>query len=130
MEEHEARQLADRVRETAYALHVYLRHGHLEKVYENGLRHRPQKQGLSVTSQVPLSVRDEDGAVLGEYFADLVIDGQFVIEVKACKTLAEEHTAQVLGYLRATGLEHAILVNFGAPKLQIRKFAKMDSYEA
>lgn len=127
MNEVEAKRLANVVRETSYALHVFLKHGHMEKVYENGLRHRLMKQGLSVAQQVPLKVCDDDGAVLGDYVADLVIGGSMIVEIKACKTLAEEHTAQVLGYLRATGLEHAILVNFGAPKLQIRKFARMEA---
>ena len=62
-------KLCDVVRETAYAIHVYLGHGHLEKVYENALAHRLKKLGLEVQQQYPLSVYDEDGIVIGEYFA-------------------------------------------------------------
>ncbi len=62
-------ELCDRIRETSLALHAYLRHGHLEKVYENGLAHRLRKAGLKVVQQHPLEVRDEDGTVLGEYYA-------------------------------------------------------------
>lgn len=57
--------LCDRIRQIAFDLHVYLRHGHLEKVYENGLAHRLQKAGLRVEQQYPLQVLDEDGAALG-----------------------------------------------------------------
>jgi GxxExxY protein len=63
-------ELCDRIREASLALHSYLRHGHLEKVYENGLAHRLRKAGLKVVQQHSLEVRDEDGSVLGEYYAD------------------------------------------------------------
>lgn len=89
------------MRETAYELHTFLRHGHLEKVYENGLAHRLRKRGLQVKQQSPLIVYDDDGTVLGEYFADLLIDFPLIIESKAAKTIADEHVAQLLGYLRA-----------------------------
>jgi GxxExxY protein len=56
------------VRETAFGLHAFLRHGHLEKVYENGLAHRLRKQGFAVAQQHPMQVADEDGTVLGDYF--------------------------------------------------------------
>lgn len=119
-------ELCDVIRETSFALHQYLRHGHLEKVYENGLAHRLRKVQLTVEQQYPLKVYDEDGAVLGEYFADLFVEDCLIVELKACKALAPEHTAQLLGYLRACHIEHGLLVNFGAPKLQIRKYALSD----
>jgi len=116
-------QLCDRIREISFALHRYLRHGHLEKVYENGLAHRLRKVQLTVEQQYPLKVYDEDGTVLGEYFADLFVESKLIVELKACKALAPEHTAQLLGYLRACHIEHGLLINFGAPKLQIKKYA-------
>jgi GxxExxY protein len=116
-------ELCDRIRETSLALHSYLRHGHLEKVYENGLAHRLRKMGLKVAQQHPLSVYDEDGTVLGEYFADLFIEDSLIAELKACSAIATEHTAQILGYLRACQIEHGLLINFGAPKLEIKKYA-------
>ena len=82
-----------------------------------------RKAQLKVEQQYPLKVYDEDGTVLGEYFADLFVGSKLIIELKACKALAPEHTAQLLGYLRACHIEHGLLVNFGAPKLQIRKYA-------
>ena len=115
------RSLCDKVRQTAFELHTYLRNGHLEKVYENGLAHRLVKIELSVERQKPLSVRDEDGTLLGDYFADLLVENCLIVELKAVKTLAPEHTAQALGYLRASSHRDAMLVNFGAPKLQVKK---------
>ena len=119
-------QLCDQIRETAFALHKYLRHGHLEKVYENGLAHRLRKQGLAVKQQYPLAVHDEDGTVLGEYLADLFVEFPLLVELKAVKALADEHIAQLLGYLRACRVEHGLLINFGARKLEIRKFVLSD----
>ncbi len=120
--DNEIMTVCDRVRETSLALHSYLRHGHLEKVYENGLAHRLRKLGLKVEQQFPLRVADEDGTVLGDYIADLFVEDSLVVELKAAKTLASEHVAQLLGYLRACNLEHGLLINFGAPKLEIKKF--------
>ena len=64
----------------------------------------------------------EDGAVHGEYYADLFVADKLVVELKARQTLFNEHTAQVLSYLRASHMEHGLLINFGAPRLEIRKF--------
>ena len=118
--------LCDLVRQTGYALHVYLGHGHLEKVYENGLAHRLRKAGLQVEQQAPIKVYDEDSTLIGDYFADLLVEGILIIELKAAKSLAPEHEAQVLGYLKSTHLQHALLINFGAYHFQIRKFIRSD----
>ena len=115
-------RLCDRVRETAFALHRYLRHGHLEKVYENGLAHRLRTTGLDVKQQYPLQVLDEDGTVLGDYLADLLVGGELIVELKACKALNDEHVAQLLGYLRGCRIEHGLLINFGSGKLEVRKY--------
>ena len=120
--EQRLKEITDQIRETAFELHKYLKHGHLEKVYENGLAHRLEKKGFKVQKQVPLQVRDEDGTILGDYFADLVINDFFIIELKACKTLLNEHIAQILGYMRAVNKEHGMLINFGSSKLQVKKY--------
>jgi GxxExxY protein len=114
--------LCDTVRETAFAIHKYHKHGHLEKVYENALAHRLRKLGLDVKQQHPLTVYDEDGTVIGDYFADLYVDNRLILELKAAKGLADEHIAQMLGYLRASRIEHGLLMNFGAAKFEIRKY--------
>jgi GxxExxY protein len=122
MNETTALQLADTIRQTAFEAHTFLRHGHNEKVYENSLRNRLRRKGFNLDQQVPISVYDDDGSLLGDFTADLVVNSEFIIELKATRALTDEHTAQVLGYLRASRLEHAMLINFGAPKIQFRKF--------
>lgn len=114
--------LCDRVRQTAYDIHLYHGHGHLEKVYENALAHRLRKGGLDVKQQHPLKVQDEDGTLIGDYLADLMVENVLIVELKTAKALAPEHDAQVLGYLKSARLEHGLLINFGAPRFEIRKF--------
>jgi len=123
MTEREINALCDQVRQTAYDIHLYLGHGHLEKVYENALSHRLLKQGIEVKQQHPLRVFDEDGTILGEYFADLYVKGALVVELKTAKALALEHESQILAYLKSAKVGHGLLINFGSPKFQIRKFA-------
>ncbi len=118
----ELQMLLNTVRQTAYDMHVYLAHGHLEKVYENGLAHRLRKKGLDVKQQHPIKVYDEDGTVIGEYFADLLVNDMLIVEIKAKRAIAPEHEAQILGYLKATRLQHGVLINFGSYKFEMRKF--------
>lgn len=94
--------LCDIVRETSFAIHRYHRHGHLEKVYENALAHRLRKQGIQVEQQHPLPVYDKDGTLLGDFFADLLVEQTLIVKLKAVKALADEHVAQILGYLRSS----------------------------
>jgi GxxExxY protein len=115
--------LSDQVRQTAYDIHVYHGQGHLEKVYENALAHRLQKAGLDVKQQHPIKVYDEDGTLLGDCLADLLVEGELIVELKTAKALAAEHEAQILGYLKSARLEHGLLINFGSYKFEIRKFA-------
>ena len=123
MIDEEINLLCDRIRQIAYDIHVYLGWGHLEKVYEAALLHRLRKAEVAVEQQFPLSVYDEDGTLLGDYYADLLVERMVIVEIKAARALAPEHEAQILGYLRSARLEHGLLMNFGAPKFQIRKFA-------
>jgi len=115
-------QLCDVVRETSFAVHRYHRNGHLEKIYENALVNRLRKQGVKVEQQFPLTVYDEDGTILGEYFADLFIEGCLIVELKAVKATADEHIAQILGYLKSSRIETGLLINFGAAKLYVKKY--------
>lgn len=107
----------------AFDIHVYLGHGHLEKVYENALANRLRKAGLRTEQQCALKVYDEDGTLIGDYYADLLVEDMVLIELKAAKTIAPEHEAQILGYLKASRKEHGLLINFGSYQFQIRKFA-------
>ncbi len=115
-------ELCDVVRQTAFAIHVYHGHGHLEKIYENALANRLRKAGLNVVPQAPLQVFDEDGTLLGEYFSDLLVEDTLLVELKACRALADEHVAQLLGYLKASRRAHGLLVNFGSYKFEIKKY--------
>jgi len=123
-------ELADLVRQTSYDIHTYHGHGHVEKVYENALAHRLHKLGLEVRRQFPINVYDEDGTIIGEFQADLLVEGILVIELKAVKALAPEHEAQILGYLKSSRIEHGLLINFGSYKFQIRKFAWSEHIQA
>ena len=116
------REICGIVRETGFGLHKYLKSGHVEKVYENGLLHRLTKAGLKVYQQYPVPVFDEDGTSLGDYSADLLIEDCIIAEIKAARTIADEHVAQLIGYLRATRRKHGLLINFGAPKFWIKKY--------
>lgn len=122
MTEPEIQQLCAVIRDTSLAAHRFLRHGHNEKIYENSLLNRLRRRGLNVRQQHPVSVYDEDGTLLGEFFADLLVENELIVELKAVRQLVDEHTAQVLGYLRASRLEHAMLINFGSPIIQFKKF--------
>ncbi len=118
----DVKALCDTVREIAYAIHLYHGHGHLEKVYENALAHRLEKAGIKVQQQYPLKVYDEDGTILGEYFADLFVEERLIVELKACRTIADERIAQILGYLKSSRIEDGLLINFGSFKFGIKKY--------
>ncbi len=118
----EINRLCDTIRETGFEIHKFLRSGHLEKIYENALCHRLRKKGIGVKQQYPLNVLDEDGTLLGSFSADLFVADRLIVELKACRVLIDEHIAQLLGYLRASRIEHGLLINFGGPKLQIKKY--------
>lgn len=115
-------ELCDIVRKTAYAIHIYHGHGHLEKVYENALAHRLRLLGLEVRQQHPIQVRDEDGTLIGDYLADLCVESRLIVELKAARAVAPEHVAQLLGYLRSTRIEHGMLINFGSFRFEIKKY--------
>jgi GxxExxY protein len=94
--------------------------GFLEKVYENALAIELRKSGLSVNQQYPIQVHYQ-GEIVGEYFADLYVEKTVIVELKALKALDDIHLAQVLNYLRGTRNTIALLINFGAPKVQIKR---------
>lgn len=128
MQKQDIKQLCDVIREISFDIHCYHRSGHLEKIYENALVHRLKKNSIKVEQQYPLSVYDEDDTLLGDFYADLFVDDRLVVEVKACKAISNEHVAQLLGYLRASRIEDGLLINFGAPKLQIKKYVLNNNF--
>lgn len=116
----ELKRLAAEVGQVAYGVHEYFGNGLLEKVYETALAHRLEKNRFRVERQKPLSVFDKDGYCVGEYFADMVIDGKLIVELKATRALAPEHLAQALNYLKITGLPVGLIINFGSYKFERR----------
>ena len=114
--------LCDTIRETSFEIHKYLRSGFNEKIYENALANRLRKKGVIVERQRRMKVFDEDGTLLGLLTADLFVENRIICEIKSCTALIEAHTAQLLGYLRAARIEHGLLINFGAPRLEVKKY--------
>jgi len=94
--------------------------GFLEKVYENALAHELRKAGLTVAQQQGVSVVYDD-VIVGEYAADLLVEAAVVVELKAVRALDDVHQAQCMNYLRATGMHLCLLLNFGKPRLEIRR---------
>lgn len=114
-------KLSERVIGCAFRVHNTLGCGFLEKVYENALVHELKKNMLSVEQQKSVKVM-YDGIVAGEYVADILIESVIILELKASKEIDNIHEAQLLNYLKATGLNLGLILNFGQPKLQIRRF--------
>ena len=119
-DERRLNQITEKIIGCAYEVANTLGAGFLEKVYENALRVELQREGLDVRQQHPVSVTYR-GEPVGEYFADLLVESSVVVELKAVKMLDEIHMAQCLNYLKATGLKICLLLNFGKPKLEIKR---------
>jgi GxxExxY protein len=110
----------------AFKVHNTLGAGFLERVYENALRIELAKLSLEVKQQEPIKVYYE-GQVVGDYYADLWVENQVIVEVKAAQTLSKEHEVQLVNYLTATGVDTGLLLNFG-PSVQVkRKFREYRS---
>jgi GxxExxY protein len=102
-----------------YNVYHILGYGFLEKVYENAMMIEMKKLGLVAAQQSRIGVY-YDGEIVGEYFADLLIESKVIVELKAAQQLAAEHEAQLLNYLKATNVEVGLILNFG-PKPQIAR---------
>ncbi|MBJ6725444.1 GxxExxY protein [Geomesophilobacter sediminis] len=113
-------KLTDRIICCAFTVSNTLGAGFLEKVYENALAHELSKRELTVQQQVPVPVF-YDGVIVGEYYADILINGQVIVELKASKALDAVHLAQCMNYLKATGLKVCLLLNFGNAKVEIKR---------
>ena len=95
--------------------------GFLESVYQNALIIALQEKGLTVEPEHELTVIFR-GQAIGQFYADLLVENNVIIELKAVSALNENHKAQIINYLKATGIDVGLLVNFGAPKLEYRRF--------
>ena len=113
-------ELSSKIIACAYAVGNGLGCGFLEKVYENALAHELRKAGLQVLQQQGIQVV-YDGVIVGDYVADLVVNDDILVELKAVKALDDVHAAQCLNYLKATGKRVCLLINFGNPKMEVKR---------
>ena len=120
MNKNQMKQLTEKVIQCAFTVSNTLGCGFLEKVYENALAHELNKAGLKVQQQYGITVY-YDGVAVGEYTADLLVEGVLLVELKAVKDLDDIHLAQCLNYLKATNLRLCLLMNFAKPKLEFRR---------
>lgn len=104
--------ITDKIIAAAYAVHNALGYGFLEKIYENALCHEILKNGLIVKQQHPIQVI-YDNVIVGDYFADLVVEDKVIVELKAVSALDPVHEVQLVNYLKGTGIEVGLLINFG-----------------
>ena len=104
----------------SYTIANTLGHGFIEKIYENALNHELSKNGLRVKQQYPIQVM-YDGVVVGDYVADLLVNDQILLEIKAVNRIQDAHLAQCLNYLKATGYKICLLINFGKPRVEVKR---------
>ena len=116
----EVNDITEKIIGCAYSVNNTLGIGFVEKVYENALAVTLCKTGLLVEQQYPIKVTFED-VVVGEFFADLFVEKRVLVELKAVSMLIQDHTAQSLNCLRATGAGVCLLINFGKPKIEIKR---------
>ena len=105
---------------SAYRVSNELGIGFLEKVYENALVFELRHTNLKVAQQYPINVLYQ-GNIVGEYVADLLVADEIIVELKAVKTLDSAHFSQCMNYLKATGKQIGLLINFGTPKIEVRR---------
>jgi len=113
-------ELTGRILAAAFTVSNELGHGFLESVYEKALLVILRQEGLKAESQHPIKVRFR-GHEIGDYFADILVEEKVIVELKAVKALLSEHQAQVINYLKATGIEVGLLINFGTPKIEFKR---------
>lgn len=113
--------LTERIIGCAYRVHNALGPGFLERVYENALKIELEEDALAVDQQHPIPVRYRERLV-GDSYADLMVGGRVIIELKAIQNLAKEHEVQLVNYLTATGLDDGLPINFGSSVQVKRKF--------
>jgi GxxExxY protein len=113
-------EITEKILGCAYAVGNSLGCGFLEKVYENAVAVELRRAGLKVEQQCAVQVKYRE-QVVGDYLADLLVEGCVIVELKAVKALDEVHTAQCLNYLKATGLQICLLMNFAKTKVEVKR---------
>ena len=121
-------KITEKIIGCAYDVSNSLGSGFVEKVYENALLHRAVKEGLRAVQQYQMKVM-YDGILVGEFFADLLIEELILVELKAVRELDDNHVAQAMNYLKASGLPVCLLINFGRPRIEIRHLVPYDVWK-
>jgi len=116
------KELTEKIINIFYRVYNKLGYGFLEKIYENAMMIEFKKDGIPAVPQSPIKVFYE-GEVIGEYYADILVDNKAIVEIKASKRLVEENEALLLNYLKATDIEVGLLLNFGTePEVKRKAF--------
>jgi len=116
----ELNSIAEKVIGCAYAVSNALGCGFVEKVYENAMAHELHKAGMNVQQQHSIAVY-YDGVAVGEFVADLLVEETVIVELKAVKEFDDIHMAQCMNYSKATGLPMCLLINFGKPRVEVKR---------
>ena len=119
-DEYKHSDITEQVIRAFYKVYNTLGYGFLEKVYENALATELKQHGVPVVQQAPIKVY-YDTQLVGEYYADILVAGKVIVELKVVEALTDEHHAQLLNYLRATEIEVGLLLNFGPTKPEVRR---------
>jgi len=121
-------ELTERIIGEAFEVYNVLGYGFLEKVYQNAMLIRLNAVGLKAIDEYPIKVHFE-GEVIGDFFADILVDDKVIVELKAIEVLNPIHEVQLVNYLKATNIEVGLLINFGK-RLEIKRKVFNDSYKA
>jgi len=113
-------ELTNKILECCFEVMNELGVGFLESVYEKSLLVALRQKGLIAKSQFPMEVEFR-GETVGEFYADIFVEDRIIVELKVSKSLAPQHSAQVINYLKATGCEVGLLINFGKPKIEYKR---------
>ena len=115
--------LTGKILEAAFEVSKELGAGFLETVYERSMQIALMHKGINCSLQVPLKVKFRN-VIVGDYFADMLIEGKVIVELKTVTNLTGQHKAQVINYLKATGVDVGLLINFGNPRLEYHRLYK------
>ena len=123
MHHYKYKELTEKIINCAFEVHNLLGSGFLEKVYENALLVELKRKGLKAESQYGLTVFYKESTV-GEYLADIVVEDKIILELKALDKISDIHELQLKNYLKATGIELGLLINFGKSVEVRRKYCE------
>jgi GxxExxY protein len=113
-------ELTHTILNAAFEVHNYLGCGFIEKVYENALIRELKIRKIICENQKTIQISYKEG-IVGNYIADIVIDGKVIVEVKACEKITKIHEAQLINYLKATGYKVGLILNFSKTKLEYKR---------